>query len=280
MAVRTKHLVLGAAGAVGGATAAMAGLAGQVWWAVSRPYPSFVDLDCSGIEGDAGPIVRLAACGDSTLTGPGLDRPDDVWLRQAARKVAADLGVRIDTRILAVGGSRAADVLADQVPFLEEVRPDVTVVAVGANDVLRGTPPWAFRPVFAELIDRLAAASGQVVAAGLGDLGAIPRLQRPLSDLVTLGSRLMNRNIRLVAERAGPTVHHADSSHADEILREATADVFSPDRFHVSVVGHSAWAAAAIPPLRKAVAAVLPGVEARAAAVAPGKRGAGGLREA
>lgn len=257
MGSRARTVALVGGGLVGAGAAAAAGLAAQVWWAVSRPHPSFTDLDCSGIEGASGPTVVVKALGDSTLTGPGLDRPGDVWLRLAARTVAEELGVRLDCRILAVGGSRASDVLVDQVPFLEEEPPDIAVVAVGANDVLKGTSLRAFRREMLLVVEHLHRVAPEVLVAGIGDLGTIPRLLRPLSNVVTHGAQRVNAAIASVIAEVGEGAHFVDVAAADLVLADATAEVFSPDRFHVSAVGHAAWADCAVGPLREAVTAIL-----------------------
>ena len=79
---------LGLAGAAGIPFAAMAAVgtvAAQFWYVAHRPLPSFLDLDPDGVFGpDAAPEVRLTLLGDSTVTGPGLDSPDDLWSRQVA----------------------------------------------------------------------------------------------------------------------------------------------------------------------------------------------------
>src|SRR2546421_489876 len=86
---------LGLAGAAGipfAAVAAVGTVAAQFWYVAHRPLPSFLDLDPDGVFGpDAAPEVRLALLGDSTVTGPGLDSPDDLWSRQVVRRLAVDL---------------------------------------------------------------------------------------------------------------------------------------------------------------------------------------------
>src|SRR2546429_3330512 len=97
---------LGLAGAAGIPFAAMAAVgtvAAQFWYVAHRPLPSFRDLDPDGVFGpDAAAEVRLALLGDSTVTGPGLDSPDDLWSRQVVRRLAADLRIRLVS--VAAGG--------------------------------------------------------------------------------------------------------------------------------------------------------------------------------
>ncbi len=138
MAARMRLGLAGAAGVPFAAMAAVGTVAAQFWYVAHRPLPSFLDLDPDGVFGpDSAPEVRLALLGDSTVTGPGLDSPDDLWSRQVVRRLATDLRIRLVS--VAAGGSRVRDVLVDQVPAAQQRRPDVAVVSVGANDATHGT---------------------------------------------------------------------------------------------------------------------------------------------
>ena len=64
-------------------------IGGQALYARKRrDLPVVVGRDASGTEGDPHlPHVVVACAGDSTLTGPGLDHPEQTWVRVAARSV-------------------------------------------------------------------------------------------------------------------------------------------------------------------------------------------------
>ena len=87
--------------------------------------------------------MRVVALGDSTLTGPGIADPSDIWLRQALHRM--ELEPSIEVISLAVGGSRVADVLGQATSAID-LHPALIVVAVGANDACTaprsdGLPP-------------------------------------------------------------------------------------------------------------------------------------------
>ena len=131
-----------AAGSV--ALAGTAALLGsQVLWTARRPLPSLDQLDATGLVPgtEQAARLRLVALGDSTLTGPGLAGPEDVWLYQAL--TGLEPRPPIDVISLAVGGARVAGAL-DLVPQALELEPDAVVVAVGSNDAIHGTPMRAF----------------------------------------------------------------------------------------------------------------------------------------
>jgi lysophospholipase L1-like esterase len=238
------------------ATAAVAGaaavLTGQAFYSTRRrDLPSVVGLDASGVEGDDTlPVVRVGCVGDSTLTGPGLDDPADVWIRQAARLAATERHVLVQS--LAVGGSVVRDVIGAQLQPLLDFAPDIAVVAVGSNDALRGTPLREVEASFNILLRALTAAVPTVIVGGVGDLGVIARVPRPLSSVVSARGRQVNRVIRRTVLAHPPAVY-IDVSTADGAFRAGGRAVFTSDLFHPNRHGHAIWAGVAGPVLAHAI---------------------------
>ena len=244
MAARLRLGVAGAAGIPFAAAAAVGTVAAQFWYVAHRPLPRFTDLDPDGVFGPEGvPEVRLVLLGDSTVTGPGLERRDDLWSRQVARRIAGD--VRIRLRSVAVGGSRVRDLLVAQLPDAQELRPDVVVVSVGGNDAMHGTRLRSFEADLDALVEAFVEAGTEVVLAGVGDLGNIPRLVHPLKALASRRSRQFDRAHARVADRHDHVAKVPVAELTDAQFR--TRDVFCPDLFHPNCVGHTAWAEAAYP---------------------------------
>ncbi len=173
--------------------AALAGLlGGQVMWVVNRPLPSLEGMDASGVEGpDSGIELRMAVLGDSTCTGPGLDRPGDIWVRRLARSLTPRF--RVEVHSLAQGGAKAVDVVRHQLQPARDLAPDLALVSVGGNDVLRGVTVGAFRRHLTEIVAALTPVARVVMLSGVGDMGTIPRLPHPLADIARLRGRAFNR---------------------------------------------------------------------------------------
>lgn len=250
MAARVRFGLAGAAGFPAAAVAAAGAVAAQYWYVAHRPLPSFHDLDASGEFGpDTTPEARIVLLGDSTVTGPGLESCTDLWSHQVARRLALEHRVRLLS--VAVGGSRARDVLVRQLPDALKLEPHLAVISVGANDAMHGSP---LRRVEADL-DAIAAAFGEagtgVVLSGLGDLGNIPRLRFPLKVLASMRSRAVDRIHARVAARHGHVVKVPIAQRSDEFFR--SADVFCPDLFHPNRAGHAVWADAAYPVIAAAL---------------------------
>lgn len=229
-------------------------LAGQALYATRRrDLPTILGADASGFEGDPSHrCVRVAAAGDSTLTGPGLDDPGDVWLRQALRELAIAQQCCFELRSFAVGGACMTDVIREQLDELIALRPDVAVVVVGTNDAIRLTPLTELRVSCERLVSRIAAEVPEVLLGGVGDLANIARVQWPLAAALRRRGRAVDGVIRAVAARYG-NVHYVDVSRADDDFRRGGAALFAPDLFHPNRDGHAVWAAVAREALERAL---------------------------
>lgn len=230
-------------------------VAGEVAYAVRRPLPQFDGFDPSGTFGDPDlPPLRFAALGDSTITGPGLDGPDEVWVRHIARRLADRH--RVELISLAVGGSKSRDVLEVQVPVAEDLRPDLAVVSVGGNDIMRAVPVPLFERRLDEIVARLVAVSGAVVLMGVGDLGTIPRFPAPLNHVASLSGRMADGVHARVALRHG--VIKVDHWALDDPGDRWGPDMFCGDLFHPNPHGHRSWADTVFPYVERALASRQP----------------------
>lgn len=232
------------------------------WWAAAtylewRRLPSFVGADASGTFGDSTlPHLSMAVLGDSSCTGPGLERIEDVWVQRVGRALGERFHVTMDS--YAVGGSKAADVLSSQVPQATNGHHyDMTIVSVGANDMLYGVTVSTFRQQLRAVVDALAPASDAIVLSGVGDMGSIPRLPALL--------RWPARARGLAADRAHATVA-TDRPNVFKVPLWSRAEEFrhdlslwAPDLFHASAAGHALYADAALPTVNAAIDEILKG---------------------
>lgn len=221
--------------------AASAAVLGQVLYAAHRPdLPSYDNYETSAALGDPGrPGLTLVALGDSSITAPGVDRVEDAWIRRVAHSLTDRYFVHL--RALAVGGSKAADVLRDQLPAALELSPDLAIVSVAANDAIRGVPASRFRQELDEIVASLARAGALVVVVGVGDIGSIPRLPRFLRRYLTTRSGRFDEVSAEVAARYPPAVKVDTRGDLSKAFRQDSR-TFSGDRFHASSFGHQHFA--------------------------------------
>lgn len=119
-------------------------------------------LVCGAAQADAAP--RVALLGDSITAGYGLPARDAL-----PAKLQAELRrMGIQAQILPAGVS--GDTTGGGLARLDRAVPagtDACVVALGANDLLRGFPPATVRANLERIVQRLQARGVRVVLAGL-----------------------------------------------------------------------------------------------------------------
>jgi lysophospholipase L1-like esterase len=226
----------------------------QAHRAAHAPLPAYEDLDVTGHYGpapahDARPL-RVAAVGDSTLTGPGLDHARDTFVA----RVAARAGVPVHLTRHAVGGSRIADVLMGQLPAVLDSAPDLVVLSVGANDAVHSTPLVQFERDVRAVIGALDRAGIETLVCGLIDLSVIPRIPLVLRTMLSRRGLAYERRKARAAHSAARAVHVEVGRSVNEVFRARGEAFFTPDRFHPNGAGHHCLAGALGPHFDAAVA--------------------------
>ncbi len=206
--------------------------------------PTLENQDPSGTFGSQdSPPLRLVLLGDSSVTSPGVEPLDHSWPRQMAMHLAASY--RVEAISVAAGGSKARDVLNEQVPSALSYCPDIVYVAVGSNDALRGTPLPRFESECAQIVEVLTRNVPVVGVSGIGDLGTIPRIPSLAQGVARIRARAIDHAIaRVVAQHS-----NAIKSNAWDVMATFSQDpeMYGGDLFHASAKGHLAFAQVGAP---------------------------------
>jgi lysophospholipase L1-like esterase len=221
-------------------------LAGQMARAIYRnDLPSLENQDPSGTFGDPeSPPLRMVFLGDSSVTAPGVDPLDWSWPRQVAIHLAQRFYVEAIS--VAVGGSKARDVLDTQLEAALAYRPDIAYISVGSNDALRATPVSRFESELDRVVARLHAEVPAVGVSGIGDLGTIPRFPSVARGIARVRGRAIDRAINRVVANYPRTA----KSNAWDVMYPAFVErpeLFAEDLFHASAQGHLVFASAGRP---------------------------------
>jgi lysophospholipase L1-like esterase len=142
---------------------------------------------------------------------------------------------------LAVSGARAHDVAGQQVAQAAVNKPDVVLVAVGANDVTHLTSIGSVRASLQTIIVTLRQANPQVriLFTGSPDMGAVPRIPQPLRALAGNRTKALNSMMSVLAAKEHVTfVPIAEKT--GPIFR-AHHELFAPDNFHPNTEGYKTW---------------------------------------
>lgn len=220
--------------------------------AYRKDLPSLENQDPSGVFGSPqSPPLRLVVIGDSSVTAPGVEPLDAAWPRQIALHLAERFYVELHS--VAVGGSKARDVLAGQLADAIAFRPDIAVISVGANDAMRGIPLSRFEREYDKILAEITKHVPGVAVSGVGDLGSIPRLPALARSLIRIRGRSFDRAVRRVTARyPGVLKTHTWSSGWNE-FRTNPDEVFAGDLFHASAYGHRIYTNAAMPAVKALV---------------------------
>ena len=212
--------------------------------------PTFPNQDASGTFGDPSlPCLRIVCIGDSSLTGPGLKSIDSLFIRRIARSYSDRHHVELIS--LAVGGSKATDVIEGQLDDAVNLAPDIAVVSVGANDAMRGVYLPRYREQVDHILRRLGETAGAIFIVGMGDLGTIPRLPDPMRNFLARRSRIFNEAAGEAAV-AHPLAVKVYTRGRMSTAFEGELSMFAADQFHASDEGHRIFAEEAEPAFRTA----------------------------
>jgi acyl-CoA thioesterase I len=118
----------------------------------------------SGAPGVARGDAVVVALGDSLTAGLGVAADEAFPARLEARLKTEGYAYRVVNA--GVSGDTTAGGLR-RVDWVLRARPDVVIVALGANDGLRGQDPGAMRANLDEIVARLLAAGARVLLVGM-----------------------------------------------------------------------------------------------------------------
>jgi acyl-CoA thioesterase-1 len=119
--------------------------------------------------------IRYVALGDSYTIGTSVGA-DERFPNQLV-DVLAISGLELDlVANLGVNGYTSADLIRDELPALEGLRPDFATVLIGVNDVVQGVPAEAYEQNVATILDTLLdrLPPSRVVAVAIPDYTVTP----------------------------------------------------------------------------------------------------------
>jgi len=191
--------------------------------------------------GEDGPELTYVVIGDSTGAGQGAPYERGVAVGSARHLAAAGRRRRVTLINFAISGSTMSDVLAEQSAQAARARPDVVLVAAGANDVTHLTRIGAVTRDLERIAARLRAASPgvQIVLTASPDVGAARRLAQPLRWVAGLRTKQLNRAIAEVAESQELTLAPIAARTGPLFAEDPT--LFASDRFHPDARGYATW---------------------------------------
>lgn len=179
-------------------------------------------------------IGSYVAVGDSFTEGVGDPGPDGAFVGWADRLAVllADRRPEGDFTYtnLAVRGRLLDQIVAEQVPRVVGLAPDLVSFAAGGNDIIRpGTDPDEVAERFELAVAALTAAAGTVLVTTGFDTRGVPVLKHLRGKIATY-----NGHVRAIADRYGCPVLDLWSLRSVQDRR-----AWDADRLHLSPEGHT-----------------------------------------
>ena len=117
------------------------------------------------------------ALGDSYTIGTGASHESRNFPSLLARRLESESGHHVRVVNPAVNGFTTIDLLAREIGFIEQLRPDVVTVLIGVNDLVRGRVAAQYRESIVEIYEAIAALElprGRAAAISIPDWSAVP----------------------------------------------------------------------------------------------------------
>ena len=182
-----------------------------------------------GRRGAARPLSYLAL-GDSYTIGTGASTPAAAWPAIIARRLGADLANP------AVNGFTTADLIREELPLLDRLRPRLVSLLIGANDIVQGFSAQRYAAALREIHGAIAAVQpASVLGVAIPDWSITPTAAafgRP--DQIRSRIDSFNQIARVEAEARGWL-------WAD-VVPASRAGSLSADRLHPDDAQYAAWA--------------------------------------
>ncbi len=185
-----------------------------------------------------GPALTYVVMGDSTAIGQGA-KYENSYAVASADHLAEDYQVNFAN--VGVSGAITTDVLATQLKQAAAYKPDLVLLAVGANDARRFVGGGTIQTALQQIVDGLKKANPkvQIVVTGSPAMDAVPRFPWPSNKLLGLRTRQVNRAIAPIISKN----HLTFAPVADKTRAAFQADpsLFAADKFHPDARGYELW---------------------------------------
>lgn len=164
---------------------------------------------------------QIVAIGDSTMQAIGASRPEDGVVGRAERLVRERTGKNVHVFNVSVSGAKVAEAVENQLPKITDIKPDLVLVSVGANDSIKKTNLDEYKKSYQQLIKAMP--SDITVFANTPDVDNRNQYQKIFRELAVEN----NLKVAEVFEYVHP--HRYDPR------------VYGGDFFHPSSKGYGYW---------------------------------------
>jgi lysophospholipase L1-like esterase len=188
------------------------------------------------------PALRYLALGDSFTAGTG-SRPVDAFPVRLAERLRAR-GQPVVVENLGVNGYTTDDLVARELPRVAPFAPTLITLAIGANDLVRGSPLARYRSQVRAILAAILAAgvpAGRVLVLPQPDWSRAPAAA-DFGDARAIAAQIEAFNDALRAEAAAVGARWVDLF--PRMRRQAEAGMVATDGLHPAAKAYDEWAEA------------------------------------
>lgn len=214
-------------------------LIAEAFISLSGPKENFKNPERKITEfGTAGKKIKYMIIGDSTSAGQGADYEKGIAIL-TSRHLAKSY--RVEMLNTSISGAQIKDLLKDQIPVVKEYKPDLLLIAVGANDVIRLANPWKVKRELDLMINQLLNIhlDMKIVLTASPDMGSVPRFPQPLREIMGRSTFVINKAFYSVIKKYNLTL--APIAEKTGPLFKKDPSLFAFDRFHPNEKGYMTW---------------------------------------
>lgn len=183
------------------------------------------------------PFVYVAM-GDSTIEGVGASRPE----RHFTSLIFEFLKLKqkdVTYHNLGRAGWKVSNVIHDQLNPAIELKPNLIVLSVGANDVMQRRSLKKFDQEYKELLEKLSLTGALIVINNIPDLSLAPVIPKYIHPYCIIQVPRYNKIIEKYAKEYGCLLVDL---YAQSRLYRGYAEFISSDGLHPSDAGYALWA--------------------------------------
>lgn len=167
------------------------------------------------------------ALGDSVAQGIGASSPQKSYVGQIAKHIEMTTGRKVHIINVSVTGAIASEVIADQLPRIQGLKPDLVTLDIGANDINKKIPAIEFEKNFRTI------------------LAAIPTKKAIIADLPTFERGPKQETLIAINNKIHPII--AEYGFQLSPIYDFTSvtihdwTTYAADFFHPSDKGYRNW---------------------------------------
>lgn len=194
--------------------------------------------------------LRYLVMGDSTGAGQGGDYEKGIAVSTAKY---LSQNHQIDFLNTSISGAKVKDVINDQLEEGLKFKPDLVLISIGANDVIRLTNIIDLESQLNELISKIIESNcnTKIVLTASPDMGAIPRFAQPLRFIAGLQTQKLNKVFNGIISKYNLTLAPIAKETGPIFRKDKT--LFAVDRFHPNNEGYAVWIKVLNPSLDEAL---------------------------